>query len=276
MKLFNVENLSKKEKLIADYIMKNYNAIAYLTIEKISEDLSISIATISRFFKKTPLETFKNFKQYIIDNMNGTPASKVSYSLEQIDKNNTFQKVFAQEIKNMQNTMENMSENEFLNVINALLKANKIFVYAPGPSLGIANILKHRLNRYGFDIIIVNSSGSELFESLVNINEDDLVLMFVLSKFLVESKVILDYKKEKGYKTVVISDFLVTEMKKQTDYFLYVDRGNKGEYHSMTTTVALMDSIIIGISNEIKNQAIEKLHDLNNLRMKYYKDIKRT
>lgn len=276
MELFDIKQLSEKEKLLADYIMKNYNAIAYMTIDQIAKDLNISTATISRFWKKTSLETFKNFKQYIIDNMDITPASKVDSSLQQIDKNNTLQKIFVLEIEHLKKTLQTISDEEFFKVIDAFITAKKIYVYAPGPSIGLANILKHRLNRYGLDIILINSSGSELFESLVNIDEDDLVLMFVLSKTLVESKVILDYKKEKGYKTAIISDFLVTEMKSLCDYFLYVDRGNIGEYHSMTTAVALIDSIIIGISNAIKDQALEKLNNLNNLRIKYYKYIKRT
>ncbi|QOV10043.1 MurR/RpiR family transcriptional regulator [Viridibacillus arvi] len=115
-------------------------------------------------------------------------------------------------------------------------------------------------------------SGHEIFESLVHLTEQDVVLIFGFVKLHPETKVILDYSKEVGAKSIVMTDCLISDFNTTADIILFSSRGELWEFHSMIAPTFLIENLIIGVGKELKENSISKLEELNSLRSKY-KDL---
>lgn len=76
-------------------------------------------------------------------------------------------------------------------------------------------------------------SGHEIFESLVHLTDQDVVLIFGFGKLHPETKVILDYSKEVGAKSIVMTDCLISDFNTTADIILFSSRGELWEFHSM-------------------------------------------
>ena len=156
--------------------------------------------------------------------------------------------------------------------IDTLTSSNKIYIYSPGPSEGLAQLINFRLSRFGLSIHYLPKSGHELFESLIHMSKEDTVLIFGFVQLHPETRVILDHTKEIGCKSIVITDRLISDFNTNADIVLYASRGELWEFHSMVAPTFLIENLIIGIGMQQKKKSIAKLENLNELRRKY-KDI---
>ncbi|WHH58755.1 MurR/RpiR family transcriptional regulator [Petroclostridium sp. X23] len=265
----DINKLSKSQKKIADFILKNKARLPYLTIDEIAGELNISTATISRFCKYLGFDNFKEFKSHLRKDMNITPASKIKTTLSKAHNDDLCMKLISQQIDNLHNTIQNLSLEEFDKAINALVKANKVYIFAPGPSQSLAYILKYRLDRFGLDLIIMEKSGSDIYESLVHVDKDDVIIVFGFVKMLVETHVVLDYSKSIGCTTILITDLMVSEMVDAANIILYTCRGEIYEFHSMVSPMALMDCIIVGIALKMESSALNLMDKLIDIRKTY-------
>ncbi len=274
MKEINPDNLSEKEKRIVDYIIKNESSIPYMSITEVSKQLNTSVATISRLWKKIGYKNFKDFKAHAIDELNITPAGKVKAAINKVDATNLIDTVFSLHMNNIKKTLEHISKTSFNKAVHKILEAKSVYVYGPGPSSGLARVLKHGLNRYGLDIKLMDKGGSELFEDLINVDKNDVVMVFGFSKKLVETHVILDYGKKVGYETIVFTDLLISDMNDMADISLYTCRGGIREFHFMASPMILIDCLIAAITIKMESNALSKLDNISEIRAMYSHYIK--
>lgn len=266
---WNLENLSNNQKKIADFLTKHTNNLAYLTEQEIANKLNVSVATVSRFWKAVGYKNFKEFKYDLRERMEVSPATKMKSILQKMDEQAPVDKLLDQGMQHLQETKERLLKENFQKVIGTLKAARHIYVYAPGPSEGLAKLFQFRLSRFGYSIYLIPKSGHELYESLIHIEKEDVVLIIGFVQMLPETKVLFEHAKTKGYQTILITDRLVSDMNDEADFFLYTSRGELWEFHSMVAPTAIIESIIVGLGKENEAHTMEKLNEINKLRKKY-------
>jgi DNA-binding MurR/RpiR family transcriptional regulator len=266
---WNIDDLTPHQKVIADYVQKNTNAILYMTETEIAAQLELSNATVSRFWKSIGFESFKDFKNNLKEREIISPANKLKNIMNQVQTNEMQQQMLALSTQHLQETLQYFSSETFEQAVDALTSSNSIYIYSPGPSEGLAQLINFRLSRFGLSIHCLPKSGHELFESLVHMKKDDTVLIFGFVQLHPETRVILDHSKTIGCKSIVITDRLISDFNTTADIILYASRGELWEFHSMVAPIFLIENLIIGVGMRKKEQSISKLEELNELRSKY-------
>ena len=168
--------------------------------------------------------------------------------------------------------MKLISSEAIETAAHLIAQKQKIYVFAPDASFGIAHVMKYRLRRFGIELIFMEG-GSALYESLNNIRKEDLVLIFCFGRVLAETTVLLAQKSHVGFSCVIFSDLLANGLQ-NSEAFLYCYRGEPTEYHSMVSLMAVVDSLIIKIAME-SFDSMARINQLNDLRNKYQKYIRR-
>lgn len=266
---WNIENFSKNQKKIADFIEKNLKRLPYLTEQEIANELKISVASVSRFWKVINYKNFKEFKQSLVDDYDITPAHKMQSLINKVEGENLPSNMLELGVQYLTETSSKLSREDFNKAIHAIHEARQIHIFAPGISNGLAQMLQFRLKRYGLSISLIEKGGSEVFETLMHLNNQDLIIVFAFSTISPEAKIIIDYAKKIGFTTLFITDFLVSEIIDDADIVLYSYRGQMWEFHSMVAPTVLVESLIIGVGTKDKKCSLEKLNYLNKLRKEY-------
>ncbi|MEK3785563.1 MULTISPECIES: MurR/RpiR family transcriptional regulator [Paenibacillus] len=266
---WDLDKLSKNQKKIANFIEKNTNRIAYLTEQEMADQVRVSIASISRFWRVIGYKNFKEFKQMLADNPDITPAYKIQNLINKVDGEDLPGQMLKLGVQYLTETADALSRPDFHRAIAALREAQRIYVYAPGPSQGLGELLSFRLKRYGMHIINMGMGGHEMYESLMHLQPADVVVVFGFSNILPETKAIMQIGKQVGYKTVFITDFMVSDMLNEADIVLYTYRGKLSDFHSMVAPTVLVESLIVGVGQAEKENIIPKLNYLNQLRKQY-------
>lgn len=266
-------NLPKKltpaEQKLLEFIEGNREEFLFMTIGQLAARMEVSEATISRFARHLGCQDFKQLKNIVIEqNHLEGPAGKLAGTLFTKESFHATS-YFRQQALYLQKTIEYMDEQEFDAAVDALLSANQVYLHGKSASASMGQLLFFRLRRLGIRVTMLPSGGTELLEGLASAKKGDLVIFFGFSKVSWEGRVILDYAKTAGYRTLGFTSRLHAPTEERADVNLYVYRGEEKEYHSMTAAVACIDALIVALSEKMGGEGARNLQTIHKLKKKY-------
>lgn len=263
------DRLTAAEQAIIEYITGHRDEFLCMTIGQLSAELNISEATISRFARHVGCCDFKHLKRVIMEQtVQKGPAQKLANTLQ--TKSDDFLHYWMEQQQfNLKKTLELLDQNEFAEAVKAIQGAHRVFLYAKNASRAPAQLLEFRLLRIGIDIRRIPSGGSELLESLAHMRAEDLVILFGFSKVSAEGRVILEYQKRSGYKTLLFTSRAYYDENHRADIRLLIYRGEENEYHSMTAPIAVVDALVLALSERMGSDAVDRLEAIRKLKMEY-------
>ncbi|WP_141430862.1 MurR/RpiR family transcriptional regulator [Bacillus sp. 03113] len=266
---FESKNLSHSQKKVADFIYKQLESLPFLTEQDIARQSGVSISTVSRFWNVIGYNNLKHFKQQLKSEKETTPVVKMKDKMEKVADHDLFSEMIQLEMRNLAETMNSLARSDFNDTVNQIIQADQIFLYGSGPSHSLCELLQFRLNRLGYRIHHISKGGWELFESVGNIGQSDLLIVFGFANSTPESKLLLDLAKEAQCPSVLITDMLVSNLRDAADLVLYTCRGKMFEFHSLVAPVALIDSLTVAIVKKDEKNALHQLQNMYELRKKY-------
>lgn len=266
------EQITKSESRILDYISNNPDEFLLSSIGAVGKKLDVSGTTISRFVRRLGCEDYKDLKRLVADqNLSEGPAVKMMKTLR-TDREFTVENWILRQQMYLQKTLEGLNPDDFAEAVSAILKAHRVFIHAKSASSSLGQLLMFRLRRIGIEALLLPSGGSEVLEGLSQAREGDLVVMFSFSKVSQEGKMILGYQKEAGYRTLAFCSRAFVPENEQADIQLFVYRGEAKEYHSMTAPAAVVDALVVAVSERMGEQSVQRLSSLHNLKKNYAPD----
>ncbi len=267
------DRLTAAEQSIVEYIIGHRDEFLCMTIGQLSGELKISEATISRFARHVGCSDFKHLKRVIMEQtMEKGPAFKLTNTLHM--KGRDFLRTWIEQQQyNLQKTLELLAQREFSEAAETVQGARKVFIYARNASRAPAQLLEFRLQRIGIEVCCIPSGGSEFLESLARMGAEDLVILFGFSKISAEGRILLDYQKRAGYRTILFTSRAYQEEKNRGDINLYIYRGEENEYHSMSAPVAVVEALVLAVSAGMGVTAVDRLETIRKLKGEYGRQL---
>ena len=260
--------LTRADQKILDYINTNTDAFLFCSIGQLARQLQLSDATVSRFARHAGCADFKALKGMVMEQAAG-PAAKMAGTLAGQEDFSPVDWLEQQQLY-LQKTARQLNRAEFEQAAQALTQAGRIFLHGKNASAPLAQMLAFRLRRLGLQVSLLPSGGSEMLEGLVQAREGDVVVMFSFAKLSREGRIILDRSKEAGYRTLAFVSRTCIPAEERADVSLFVYRGQEQEYHSMAAPTALLDALVVAVSQRLGKQAAERLENLHQIKKKYF------
>ncbi|EKQ58050.1 MULTISPECIES: MurR/RpiR family transcriptional regulator [unclassified Clostridium] len=265
------KNFSENHKKIANYIMQKIDVIPFMVEQDLAKECNVSVSSVSRFWRTIGFKNFKEFKEHLKEQTTFSPASKIKTAFDKMDSYNEISDSIMSGVNYIKETVDHLEDKGFKNIISAINECNTLHIYASGPAVCLSSLLEFRLRRFDFKVNILTGSGHELFEDLIHIKPEDVILIFGFVHESPEIKVLFDIAEKINCKTILITDLMVSPMLNKATYHIYAARGELWEFHSMVAPFALIESIIVAVGKERKENALNNLQRLQELRNTYVK-----
>ena len=263
------DKLTQTDSRILEYVEGHREEVMFLSIGQLAAQIAVSEATISRFVRHMGCQDYKQLKSIIMEqNHLEGPAGKMAGTLFSGDSFGAAQYLQRQQ-QCLEKTLEQLDNTAFEEAVLAILGGKRIFIHAKSASASVGNLLFFRLRRLGLFAELLPSGGSELLEGLAQVQADDLVIFFAFSKTSWEGQTILDWQKEVGFRTLCFTGRLVMPKAERADISLYVYRGETKEYHSMTAAAALVDALIVAVTERLGADGAKQLQRLHQMKKTY-------
>ncbi|GGF30543.1 RpiR family transcriptional regulator [Halobacillus andaensis] len=211
---------SDKEKKIADYILEQPETIIHHTINQVADELDVAESTVFRFCKRIGFKGYQALKIALAAEI-VTPIKDIHEEINDGDSVTTVsEKVFHSNSKTLESTLQILDGQAIEEAVDALLKARKIEFYGCGGSAVVALDGYHKFIRTGLLTSTQLDSHMQLM-SASQLAEDDVAVIISHSGTTKDSLDVLRVLKEKGIKTIAITNFAKSPLTKEADISLY-------------------------------------------------------
>ncbi|QAY65275.1 MurR/RpiR family transcriptional regulator [Paenibacillus protaetiae] len=269
--LFANRRFTRGHQRIADYISKKIEDIPFMVEEDLAAACQVSVSTVSRFWSEIEFKNLKEFKQHVKDEILLSPSRKLQSAFAKADEGSRAETNIMATAGYLRGTIERLKQEQFDAAVSLLGEARVVHIYGPGSAESLAALMDFRLTRFGVPVHRLTKGGHELFDSLIHIKKQDVIVIFGFVSESPEMAVLFDFAKERGCKTLLITDLLVSGMLEKADVPLYTARGELWEFHSMVAPIAMIESLIVAVGKQRDTEAIENGDQLHEIRRRYQK-----
>ena len=171
----NYGKMSKGQKLLANYIIDNYDKAVFLTAAKLGDIIGVSESTVVRFASFIGYKGYPEFQQALEEMVRTklNSSDRIEITNGGIEQNGILRTVLSADALKIKNTMESIDEAAFENAVEAILNARRIYVVGIRTCAPLASFLSFYLNMIFDNVVnLQTSSTSELFEQMIHINKE--------------------------------------------------------------------------------------------------------
>ncbi|HCU2973833.1 TPA: MurR/RpiR family transcriptional regulator [Clostridioides difficile] len=263
--------LSKGQKLIAQYILNNYDKVAFMTACKLGETVGVSESTVVRFANALGYSGYPKLQaalQELIKNKL-TTEQRVEMAHDYSDDFAILNKVLKSDIDNIRSTLEEIDERAFKEASNKLLRARKIYILGMRSSFVVAQYLGFYLDIILDNVHIIRMDMGDAFEQIVRINEEDVIVAISFPRYSKKSYQIVNYAKEKGAHVISLTDSLFAPVASLADNTLLVKSNMASFVDSLVPALSISNALAISVGMKEKEDIKQHFDDLEQIWKRY-------
>lgn len=264
--------LSKGQKLIAKYILNNYDKVAFMTACKLGDTVGVSESTVVRFANALGYSGYPKLQealQELIKNKLTTVQRVEMTHSEYTDDTTILNKVLKSDIDNIKDTLEAIDENAFKGAADKILKARKIYILGMRSSFTIAQYLGFYLDIILDNVQIIRMDMGDAFEQVVRVNEDDVVITISFPRYSRKSYQVVKYAKSKGAHIISITDSMFAPVASIADNILLVKSNMASFVDSLVPALSIVNALVIAVGMKEKEDIKEYFNDLETIWKEY-------
>lgn len=263
----NFNTLSKGQKLIAKFIMDDYDKAAFMTAATLGETVGVSESTVVRFANTLGYNGYRDLQKELQELIKNklTTVQRISLSSDFIDYENTLKQVIKKDMANIEKTINEIDYVEFEKAIEMTLKAKNVFILGLRSSSFLAGYLGFYLNFLLDNVKIITAGPNDVFEQLLKADSEDLIIGISYPRYSKRTLEALSYGKDKGCKIIGITDSLISPAAQYTDVTLVASSNMLSFVDSLVAPMSLINAFIISIGMEKKEDITSYFQDLENI-----------
>jgi DNA-binding MurR/RpiR family transcriptional regulator len=265
----NYKQLTKSEKRIANYLRKNQEESAFLAAGEIADRLGLSEATLVRFARSLGFSSYPAMRTVLQEAFRRrvTHSTRLRGRLEDLRQGgDIFERLVVSEMDYLTQALETVDRKALQKTVELMRTCERIFVFGVGPSVSLADLMEIRLRRFGRQIVPLTTAGREMLEPLMSMKANDLLFMICFFDISPAQNLVLNYANEVNCKVIVLTDTLESIIGEKADIVLAARRGPMAEFHSLVVPMTIINTILLALANEDKDQVMENLDKLDQLR----------
>ena len=258
------EEFTSTEKKIADFILRQYNEIPFLSIHDFADRVGVGRASIMRFTNKLGFDGYLSLKREINNRMMNTlaPMEKFRLSLDQkVSENTLLNEVGQNEVDNINFTLNNLNQKSYKNAVSIISRSNMVYTIGYNLSSFLAEMVSYLLQRIGVKAVSANMGGRTIVDQLINIDRKDAVIAFSLPPYSEETIDAAKYAKEHGVKVISFTNSLTSPIVPFSEVVLQVKTESQIFSNSISSISVLIYSIVYEVALKNKSRSLDALNE---------------
>lgn len=258
---FQLPSLPRAERVVAEALLENPEAISGLTLAQLAKETGSSDASIIRFCRRMGFKGYTDFKTAF--------SCRKDLSDEDEEKENQdsmmviLKKVFRGNMQTLTDTLS-LATTNYDEALNAMVKAKSIHFFGVGDAYAVCQLAHMKIGRLG----ISGSAYSDVTQQLVaaaNIKPGDVAFSVSYegrSRNVVEA---MKIAKERGAVTICITKMNKSPLLHYVDIALFISVSDltigREKVARRVADQAILDALFVGMSIRMGKEAVKKMQD---------------
>ena len=262
------KSMSKGQKLLTNYITDNYDKAVFLTAAKLGEVVGVSESTVVRFathlgYKGYP-EFQKALEELVRTKLNSIQRMEVTYG--RISQGEILTSVLQADIEKIKLTMGSMDQEAFEMAVDTILKAKRIYVIGIRSCAPLASFLSYYLQLICEDVTLVNTnSSSEIFEQLIRIGQDDVVIGISFPRYSMRTLKALEFANNRNAKVITLTDSVHSPMNLYSSCNLIARSDMASIVDSLVAPLSVINALVVALCMKKQKEVVATLETLEKI-----------
>ena len=262
------DSMSKGQKRLSDYVSSNYDKAAFFTAAKLGETVGVSESTVVRFATQLGYKGYPGFQKALEElvktRLNSIQRMEVTYG--RISQAEIIETVLQSDINKIKMTLSAIDHNAFDLAVDTILKARKIYVIGIRSCAPLASFLSFYLNLICEDVVLVNTnSSSELFEQLIRINNEDVIIGISFPRYSMRTLKALEFASNRQAKVITLTDSIHSPMTLYSSCNLIARSDMASIVDSLVAPLSVINALIVALCMKRHNEVISNLETLEKI-----------
>lgn len=264
---------SKGQRLIANYITTSYDKAAFMTASKLGKTVGVSESTVVRFAVDLGFDGYPNMQkamqEMVLNRL--TSAQRIKVASNRIGDQDVVSMVIQSDIDKLRQTAETVSREEFQAAVNAVLLAKRVFIIGVRSAAPLANFLGYYLNYMFNNVHIVTASGtSEMFEKIVGVNSEDVVIAFSFPRYSTATVKAAQYCRSTGANVIAITDNAQSPLGVNADRVICTKSDMVSLVDSLVAPLSVVNALIVAIAAKREEEVHRTFETLEHIWDQYH------
>ncbi|HFJ9468446.1 TPA: MurR/RpiR family transcriptional regulator [Bacillus paranthracis] len=255
--------LSKGQQKVAKYLLEQPGEFAVKLASEIGEQVGVSETTVIRFCYSIKLSGFSELQKMVREQlllMQSSLGQYFSSKLELAEQPHFYAKVMERDCQYIQQTINNIDENEMEQVVDQLIKTEKIYVLGLKSSFSAANWLTMTLGLVRGNVQILHPETNDLLCTLSEMDHRSTLITISFHRYLKETIKVAEMAKEQGAFVIGITDSPLAPIREYADAIFSMYSSERSTIDATPVLFSFLNAIVAGVSIKDKER-FEKRKD---------------
>ncbi len=261
----NIPNLSKSNKRIAHFIIENVEDAAFLTAAKIAKEVGVSESTVVRFATTLGFDGFPQLQREISDFLKQklhSPA-KIDFENTNLKGSDLVKKIMTDDSNRLLDSLNMIDETAFNAAVSMISKARKVYVVGVRSCEALASFFSFYLRMIVDDVVLIStSSSSEIFEQMINIDEQDVLVGISFPRYSMRTLKAMEFANNRNAGVIAITDSIHSPMNLYSSCNLFSKCSMAKLVDSLVAPMSLINSLIIALCIENSQKTVKRMEEL--------------
>ena len=263
---------SKGQRRIAAYITESYDKAAFMTASRLGKTVGVSESTVVRFAVELGFDGYpemqKAMQEMVMNRL--TSVQRIEVANDRIGNQDVLAKVLQADADKLRQTAETISREHFRNAVEAILKARRIYVLGVRSAAPLANFAGYYMNYMFEDVRVITASGAgEMFENLVNITPEDVVLAFSFPRYSSATLKAVQYCRGLGATVIGITNSNISPLAQNSDHVLVAKSDMVSLVDSLVAPLSVVNALLVALASAREAEVQKSLGTLERVWEEY-------
>lgn len=248
---------SKGQRIIAKYILNNYDKAAFMTAGKLGKIVGVSESTVVRFAAELGYDGYPSMRKALQEMIRNrlTSVQRIEVAKDMINDADLVKSIIGSDIQNLQATMDLLKEDNFNKLVDLIVEAKNVYIVGMRTSTALASFLGLYLNllRGGVNVV-QDTAASEIYEQIIRIGEGDLFIGISFPRYSSHTVDAMEFAKKMGAQTAAITDSSASPLDGIAEVCLHAKSDMVSFLDSLVAPMSLINAIIVAVGVRNKKQ----------------------
>ena len=266
----NYGKLSKGQKRLADFITAHYDQAVSMTAARLGQQVGVSESTTVRFAMQLGYAGYPEFQraleEMVMNRLNSVQRMQFTYG--RVPQGEILETVLQSDIEKIKMTLEEVDRSAFERAADTILSARTIYIVGIRSCAPLASFLAFYFHMIFPDVRQVQTnSSSEIFEQMIRITEDDVVIGISFPRYSMRTMKALEFANSRKAKVITITDSVHSPMNVYAVCTLIAKSDMASIVDSLVAPLSVINALVVALcmkrQADVKKtlESMEKLWD---------------
>jgi DNA-binding MurR/RpiR family transcriptional regulator len=257
-------SLSPGQRKAAEFIMEHADEAVLLTAFQVGKNAGVSETTVIRLAYALGFSGYSQMQDRI--RKEWLAGKQMDYfeddsSIENAAKENLFRRVIDQERKILRQLLDQVDEREIWKAIDALIRADRVYVGGFGSSFAAAYWFYYTLKQIRGNVYISSPNGF-LSEDVCDLTDQSAVVIFSFPRYRKEALKLASFAERQDSGVIAITDRQLSPIGQLAAVTLTTDELMDSGHHSAASVISLLEVLIAGIDERDHERIAKRQQEL--------------